>query len=143
MMTVQVTGAAETITRLLAIKDKTFKRVLVAVEKSAVRMAIHAKAHHERGGDPHSQNRYENQTSNLTQSIFPGGAGASPMKWDEVSENRIVGLFGVDAAAPGATMEYAPYVEERYPFIFPAAVANMDSFAKEVAKAAPGMTGTF
>ena len=142
MITVKVEGAAQTVTRLLAIKDKTFARVLRAVEVTAVRMAIHAKTGHTKGSGPHSRNRYENQTTNLTLSIFPGGPDASAMKWEEVSEDRIVGLFGVDETAPGATMEYAPYVEERFPFIFPAALAHVDTFAKEVAKAGPGLSGT-
>jgi len=132
-----VEGDKEVAAELLSLKDRTFRRVVEAVEKTAVRMANHAKAGHERGGSPHARNRYENQTSNLTNSIFPSG-GEQPMQWEEISEDRVVGLFGVNQAI-GAVMEYAPYVEERYPFIWPAAVANIEFFRQEMKKAArPG-----
>jgi len=137
----KITGDKETIRRLLSLKSETFRRVVEAVEKTAVRMANHAKAGHEHGSDPHSRNRYENQTGNLTNSIFPGGSDSGPMQWKRLDEDMVVGLFGVNSAAPGATMDYAPDVEERYPFIWPAAVANIAHFKEEIRKAAPGATG--
>jgi hypothetical protein len=100
-------------------------------------MANHARAGHLRGSNPHAAQRYENQTGNLTASIFPGGPLSQAMKWETVTQQEIVGLFGISDAAPGAVMVYAPYVEERYPFIFPAAVENMERFQQEVANAAP------
>ena len=131
----KIKGDKQVAAQLLSMKSQTFARVLDAVEKTAVRMANHAKAGHEHGSDPHSRNRYENQTSNLTNSIFPSG-GEEPMEFEEISEDRIVGLFGVSSHGPGATMMYAPYVEERYPFIWPAAVANIEYFTQQMKQAA-------
>lgn len=130
-----IKGDTETIKRLLSLKSQVFRRVVEAVEKTAMRMADHAKAGHEHGSDPHSRGRYENQTTNLTNSIMPGGAGGQ-MQWERLDENMVVGLFGVNSAAPGSVMEYAEYVEERYPFIWPAAAANIENFKKDIAEAA-------
>jgi len=139
-MAALITGDQEVVRKLLSLKSKTFKRVVEAVEKTAVRMANHAKAGHEHGGSPHSQNRYENQTSNLTNSIGPGGG--MPMEFERMDEDMIIGLFGINEQL-SAVMDYAPSVEERYPFIWPAAVANIEQFEKDVAAAAsPGGTGT-
>ncbi len=137
-----ITGTKEVTAKLLALKSQTLRKVQEAVEKTAVRMANHARAGHEHGSDPHSSGRYENQTSNLTNSIFPGGANSDPMKFEKLTEDEVVGLFGVDSVAPGATMEYAPAVEERYPFIWPAAVANIENFKQEIAACTPGAKGT-
>jgi len=132
-MSVVVSGDKEVIRRLLSLKSQTFRRVVEAVEKTAVRMANHAKAGHEHGGNPHAQNRYENQTSNLTNSIGPGGG--QPMEFERLDEDMVIGLFGVNEQL-SAVMDYAPDVEERYPFIWPAAVANIDQFEKDIQAAA-------
>lgn len=133
MSQVLVSGDKQVIRRLLTLKSRTFKRVVEVVEKTAVRMANHAKAGHEKGSDPHSRNRYENQTSNLTNSIGPGGF--NPMEYEKLDEDMIIGLFGVNEQL-SAVMDYAPEVEERYPFIWPAAVAYMDQFEKDIQAAA-------
>jgi hypothetical protein len=138
----EITGSKEVIAELLSLKSQTFRRVVEAVEKTAVRMSNHAKAGHERGSDPHSRDRYENQTNNLTTSIFPGGSGEQPMKWEKLTEDEVIGLFGVESTAPGSPMEYAPYIEERYPFIWPAVVANIAYFEQEMKLAAPGGSGS-
>jgi hypothetical protein len=130
----EVMGQLDVAKNLLALKSRTFKRVIEAVEKTAVRMANHARAGHEHGSNPHARSRYENQTSNLTNSIFPGGPEG--MQWEELSEDRVVGLFGVNSAAAGSVMVYAPIIEEKYPFIWPAAVANIESFKQGLAEAA-------
>lgn len=127
---VAVTGDKEVVQKMLLMKSRVFRAVVRAVEQSAVRMANHAKAGHEHGSNPHARNRYENQTGNLTSSIFPGGPEG--MKFEELSEDRIVGLFGVGANSAGSPMEYAAQVEERYPFIWPAAMANMRNFKNAV-----------
>lgn len=134
----EVIGQREVIAELLGMKSQTFRRVVDAVEKTAVRMANDAKSGHERGSDPHSRDRYENRTTNLTNSIFPGGGDGQPMKWEKITEDEVVGLFGVESTAPGSPMEYAPYIEERYPFIWPAVIANVAYFEQEIKKAAPG-----
>jgi len=133
-----VTGDVEVIRNLLSLKSQIFRRVVEAVEKTSVRMANHAKAGHEHGSNPHARDRYENQTANLTGSLFPGGASGRAMQWEELSEDRVVGLFGVAATAPGTPLNYAAYVEERYPFIWPAVVANIDYFKRSIAGCAPG-----
>lgn len=132
-MSAQVIGDKEVIRRILSLKSRTFKRVVEAVEKTAVRMAQHAKAGHEHGSDPHSRNRYENQTSNLTNSIGP--SDGQPMQFERLDEDTIIGLFGVNEQL-SAVMDYAPDVEERYPFIWPAAVSQMDQFEKDIQAAA-------
>jgi hypothetical protein len=133
----EVLNGKAVIAELLSLKSQTFRRVVEAVEKTAVKMSNDAKAGHERGSDPHSRDRYENQTNNLTNSIFPGGSDGQPMKWEKLSEDEVVGLFGVESTAPGSPLEYAPYIEERYPFIWPAVVANLGYFTQEMKKAAP------
>jgi len=137
----KIKGTKDVIAKLLSLKSDTFRKVVEAVEKSAVRMANAARSGHEHGSNPHARDRYENQTSNLTNSIFPGGANSEPMKWEKLTEDKVVGLFGVNATAPGAPMNYAEDVEERYPFIWPAAVANIEQFKKEIAACAPGAKG--
>ena len=129
----KITGDKEVIRQLLSYQDATFKRVVEAVEKTAVRMAQHAKDNHDHGGNPHAQNRYENQTSNLTNSIGPGDG--KPMEFERLDEDMIIGLFGINEQL-SAVMEYAADVEERYPFIWPAAVASVEFFEKEIKKAA-------
>lgn len=130
MMIRYVEGGDEISRRLTAIQERTKQAVIEAVEKTAVRMANHAKSGHEHGSSPHSRNRYENQTSNLSNSIFP--SGGHDMQWESLSGNEIVGLFGV---LPSATsvMEYAAKVEAQFPFVWPAAIAFKDRFVKEVA----------
>ncbi len=133
-----ITGSKEVAAKLLALKSQTFKKVVTAIEKTAVRMSNHARAGHEHGSDPHSRGRFETQTGNLVGSIGPGGANAQEMQWEKITEVEVVGLFGVNATAPGGIMGYGPAVEERYPFIWPAAVANIDYFKKSIASCAPG-----
>ncbi len=132
----EVIGHKEVIAELLGLKNETFRRVVEAVEKTAVRMSARAKAGHEHGSDPHSRGRFERQTGNLVASISPGGAGGQPMQWEKFTEDEVVGLFGVDSTAPAAPMEYAEYVEEGYPFIWPAAASQIENFKKEIAAAA-------
>jgi len=132
----QVLGQEEVARRLLSLKSRTFGRIVEAIEKNAVRMAMHARSGHNRGSNPHARDRYENRTANLTNSIFPGGANSQGMQFEEISERQIVGLFGVDSSAPGAVMEYAQYVDQRYPFIWPAAMAYKERLIKDVRAAA-------
>ena len=130
-----VTGTTEFAAKLLSLKDQTFCKVVEAVEKTAVRIANDARAGHEHGSDPHARGRYENQTSNLSNSVGPGGPLDLPMQWSEVTEDRIVGLCGIMSTAPATVLEYAPKIEELYPFIWPAAVANIERFQEEVKRA--------
>lgn len=145
---IKVEGTQEVAANILAAKDKTFAKVLRAVETSAIHMTKHAAAGHERGSNPHARDRFETQTANLVNSLMPGGPGAQQMKWDKITEDEIVGLFGVNQAAPGNPMEYALHVEfgtrrsRAYPFIWPAVAANLADFKRRVAAAAPGGVGS-
>ncbi|MEN6334785.1 MAG: hypothetical protein ABFE01_11025 [Phycisphaerales bacterium] len=136
----EILGAKEVAARLLSMKNDTFRRVVEAVERTAVKMANSAKAGHEHGSDPHSRDRFETQTGNLVSSISPGNSGE--MQWEKLTENEVVGLFGILSTGPSTALEYAPLVEERYPFIWPAVVANMDYFREQMKLAAPGGSGT-
>lgn len=136
----EILGAREVASKLLAMKSDTFRRVVEAVERTAVRMANTAKAGHEHGSDPHSKDRFETQTANLVNSISPGNDQG--MQWEKLTENEIVGLFGVLSTGPSAVPEYAEFVEEKYPFIWPAVVENIPFFEREMRKAAPGGSGT-
>ncbi len=83
----EIFGAKEVAAKLLSMKNETFRKVVTAVEKTAVRMSNHAKSGHEIGSDPHSRDRYENQTNVLTQSISPGDEGG--VKFEKLSEDQV------------------------------------------------------
>lgn len=136
----EILGAREVASKLLSMKSDTFRRVVEAVEKTAVKMSTSAKSGHEHGSDPHSRDRFETQTGVLVQSISPGDNGG--MKWEKLSESEVVGLFGILSAGPSGAVGYAEYIEERYPFIWPAVAANIGYFEQEMRKAAPGGCGT-
>ena len=108
-------------------------KVRTVIEKTANRMAVEARSGHERGSQPHARYRFENQTGNLHNSVFPGGPDAHPMQFEETGKDEIVGLFGVLPTA-AAVMEYAPFVESRYPFVWPAAHSQSERFVSDLAK---------
>jgi len=105
-----VLGQDKVIANLRKFYTTTISRVLKHVANSAERVAAFAKADHT-PGFAHAVGRYENQTTNLTNSIVPNPVEISPdrVHWDV-----------------GAHMEYAMYVElgtataAPYPFMFPA-----------------------
>ncbi len=136
----RITGDTEVVKRLLSLKSETFRKVIEATEKAAVRMANHAKSDHLRGSDPHSRGRFETRTGNLVASISPGGS--QPMQFEKIDEQVVIGLFGVNGQSQvGTSLQYAAYVEERYPFIWPAAIANAERFVSDIAACAPGAKG--
>jgi hypothetical protein len=137
---VTITGDKEVLRKFLSLKSETFRKVVEVVEKTAVRMANSAKADHTHGSDPHSRGRFETQTGVLVASIGP--SGNQSMQFEKLDENTVVGLFGVGAAVGTTNVEYAERVEELYPFIWPAAVANMERFKQDLAACAPGAKGT-
>lgn len=127
-----VEGTERVVDKIIKVRDRMRGQIMEAIEKTAVRMAEHAKAGHEHGSSPHTENRFETQTGNLVNSVFP--SGVHPMEWEN-TEDEIVGLFGVSPRAM-AVMDYAAKVESQYPFIWPAAIAKKDDFVKEVFTAA-------
>ena len=120
-----VFGTQQVINNILRQKDKKLDRIAIAVEKTCVDVANHAKAGHQ-GNQAHMNKRYRNQTSTLTRSIMPG--------LESVTFARVIGIVYTN-------MEYAPAVElgtvrnSPYPFMFPAIVANKDNFKRRVTEA--------
>jgi hypothetical protein len=144
---VSVTGTAEVLAKLKALEGKMTARLVEAVDRTCVDVANaakrdHGQAHDERyiGGTAarqgryfkadagsHTRGRYENQTGNLTQSIIPVPA--------TVTVDAIIGTTWTDPSTGDKALEYAGYVERRYPFLFPALKGAEEQFIKRVEKA--------
>ena len=118
----ELQGLNATLARMMGVNSEMVKRISVAVETSAIRVANHAKAGHT-PGEGHAAGRYENQTSNLTNSIIP-----QLMKADKNSVE----------ASVSTVMEYAPKVEVSHPYMGPALVSQEKEFKQEVEKAIHG-----
>ncbi len=122
MATQFVGGTQRVLNNMMLAKSETLREIAEAVEKSAVDVANHAKAGHE-GNRAHMNKRYQNQTGNLTQSIR--------------SALTKVG-FDLVEAATFTSMEYAVGVElgtsrnRPYPFLWPALLANQESFKERL-----------
>ena len=120
-----VFGTQTVINNLMRQKDKRLDRIAVAVEKTCVDVANHAKAGHA-GNQAHMSNRYRNQTSTLTRSIMP--------ELESVSYNAVVGIVY-------SNVEYAAMVElgtakhKPYPYLYPAIVASKDTFTRRIKEA--------
>ena len=120
-----VFGTQTVINNIMRQKNKKLDRVAVAVEKTGVEIANHAKAGHA-GNQAHMSKRYQNQTSTLTRSIVSD--------IESVSYVRVVGVVYTN-------MEYAPMVElgtvknKAYPFFYPAITANRTNFKRRVTEA--------
>jgi len=112
-------GTQEIINNLMMQRSKLLARVGKAVEKSAVSVANHAKADHERG-QGHGKGRYENQTTTLTRSITPK---LTKIDFDEAE------------AIVFTKVEYAARVEAIYPYLWPAMVATQEEFKKRLKEA--------
>jgi len=112
-------GTQEIINNLMMRRNKLLRKVGIAVEKSAVSVAITAKRDHQRG-QGHGKGRYENQTSTLTRSIEP-----VLLKID----------FDEAIAAVFSNVEYAVSIETIYPYLWPAMVENQETFKKRLREA--------
>ena len=88
------------------------EKVGVALEKTAVSVANHAKSDHQRGKG-HGMGRYENQTTTLTRSIRP--------LLTRIDYN------GAEAIV-FTNVEYAAKVEAIYPYLFPALQAKRGEY---------------
>lgn len=118
----EVDGLKALLARMTAVNIEMVKRVKVAVETSAIRVANHAKAGHI-PGEGHAAGRYENQTTNLTNSIIPQVTKADK---DSVE------------ASVSTIMDYGPKVEVSHPYFGPALVSQEKEFKEGVKKAIHG-----
>ena len=119
-----VVGQERVVAKIEGLAGTKIAAIADAMENVAVDIANHAKAGHI-GVAAHAEERYQNQTSNLTNSIQAGDTEVG-----EGSPSLTCDVF--------ATMEYAPYVEEIYPFMMPALHENAENFRDQVAEAAKG-----
>ena len=117
-----VTGLSKLVSALVGVTKQVERQVIEIVEKNAVRVKNHAKADHFHGL-AHAVGRYENQTTNLTNSIISSDASISR---------------GVVEAIVSTNKEYAPKVEfgtsrtKAYPFMQPAITANQQKFLSDL-----------
>lgn len=115
----RVEGMDEVLRNMKIAGDLILQQVAEAVEKTAVDVANHAKAGHE-GNKAHMNERYQNQTTNLTNSITPEMGIVTPLEVEAIVYT---------------TMEYAYYVECLYPYLWPALVANEGNLRRRVNEA--------
>ena len=117
-MPTYVTGTETMIAKMLAEKSRIHANLMVAVEATCVDAANDSKDNHI-PDEGHGMGRYENQTTMLTRSIAS--------KIDRITPKSVDGIVY-------ATMRYAPYVEERFPFIMPALIAVTGIFKRRLNK---------
>jgi len=115
-----IAGSQKVINNIRMHQSKFLRDLGEAVERTCVDISNSAKEGHA-GNMAHANKRYQNQTSTLTRSITP--------QLEDVSFTK--GVSGVVFT----NMEYAPLVEVRYPFMYPAKVANEKKFKERVARA--------
>ena len=115
-----ITGQQKILNNIRMHQSKFLRDLGEAVERTCVDISNSAKEGHA-GNMAHASKRYQNQTSTLTRSITP--------QLEDVSFTK--GVSGIVFT----NMEYAPLVEVRYPFMYPAKVANEKKFKERVARA--------
>lgn len=130
----QIEGVEALLLKMKGITKEIIERVTKVVDTAAIRVANHAKAGHT-PGEGHAAGRYENQTSNLTNSIIP-------------RDTQITGSIISAIVAPtnnpalkvplSVVMEYAPKVEVSHPFMKPAEVSQEKEFKRNFVKAIRG-----
>lgn len=118
-----ISGLQETMNNLAILGNKKVQAVAVAVEKTCIDVANHAKAGHNTV-QAHANHRYINQTGTLTRSITPA--------LQSVTKDEVVGIVHV------SNNEYAAFVEAFYPFMTPALFANSENLKKRVKAAIDG-----
>ncbi len=116
---IHFTGADKMVAKLVSAKNRKLARIVDAVEMTGVQVRNHAASGHE-GDVAHMNDRYANRTTNLTNSL-----AVSPAQISRKSVTVVV----------FAGMEYAPIIEEIYPFLFPALVANKSHFKRNLNRA--------
>ena len=114
-----IAGTQRVINNMFMARDVILKRVGEAVEKTAVDVANHAKAEHERGSNPHSRERFESQTATLIRSI------SSELTTINYAKAEGVVTAGAEYAA---NVEIGTSKSRPYPFLWPALVALSEKF---------------
>lgn len=117
--TFKVSGAKKISNNILAAKNTLLGRIAEAVEKTAVDVSSHAKANHVEG-QAHAEGRFERDTGTLVRSITP--------ELEEVSFKKV-------SAVVFTNIDYAIPVEMKYPYMFPALMANASNLMERLKKA--------
>jgi hypothetical protein len=113
-----VSGTQEVINNLMREASKIIDEVAHAIELTTNDIATHAKSGHE-DNSAHMNKRYQNQTSNLTNSIQQGQLA---ILQKEITQDVIAGQ---DYAA---NVELGTSKSRPYPFMFPALMACKKKF---------------
>jgi HK97 gp10 family phage protein len=125
-----VTGLETVLKNISEVAQEVVDRVTKATEITSVLVANNAKDKHDKGL-AHAIFRYENQTTNLTNSIMP--------RLIQSDKNAVVSVIFTDK-------EYAPKVElgssktHAYPFMHPALMSQEKEFKQRIEKAIHGNT---
>jgi len=118
-----ISGTQQVINNLFMAKDILLKRIGEAAEKTALDVANHAKAEHERGSGPHGQGRFESQTGTLIRSI------SSELTTINYAKAEAVVTAGEEYAA---NVELGTGKTKPYPFMWPALVASTEKFKERM-----------
>ena len=121
----QISGAKKIANNIMIQKHAMLGRIAVAVEKTAVDTANHAKANHVRGS-AHGKGRFEVDTGTLVRSI------TQELETVNFKEVTAVVFTNIDYAIP---VEFGTSKTRAYPFMFPALIANQRNLVERVARA--------
>ena len=116
-----IAGTEKLLAEIAKRQNQFVQKVADATEQTAVAVSVDAASDHTRGF-AHAIGRYENQTTTLTRSLLQ-----SP-RLVKVDEDEVV-------AEVGSNVEYAYPVEVRYPYLWPAAVKNQETFRRKLKEA--------
>lgn len=111
-------GLQEVLNNIRRKENRMIDKVADAVEKVSAKMSNHAKSGHA-GDRAHMNKRYRNRTTNLTNSINPDTL--------KITRKRVEGGIATN-------VEYAYWVEQRYPYMFPALKSVKDEFSNRIKK---------
>lgn len=123
-----VSGLQTVLARLRGVTPEMVARVKKATEITSVLVANHAKDKHKKGF-AHAISRYENQTTNLTNSIMP--------QLIQADVNAVVSVVSTNKT-------YAPKVEfgsaktRPYPFMMPALMSQQQKYKQRIEQAING-----
>ena len=135
MASKEIQGLDKLLLKMKGVSEDMIKRVTKAVDTTAIRIANHAKAGHT-PGQGHGMGRYENRTTNLTNSIIPTMTHVGADFIEAVvkpTDNPAL------TASVSAIMEYGPKVEVAYPFMLPAEESQREAFKTRLKAAIRGV----
>lgn len=131
-----IEGMEALLLKMKGISKEIVKRVTKVVDTAAIRVANHAKAGHT-PGEGHAAGRYENQTTNLTNSIIPRATQIS----GDIITAIIAPTDNPALRVPlSVVMEYGPKVEVSHPFMRPAEESQRAAFKSNFNAAIRGGT---